>query len=303
MAEKIKFTVLGTASAIPTAKRNHVANLLTFGGENILIDCGEGTQRQFRLAKLNPCKITKILITHWHGDHVLGLPGLLQTMAFSEYQKGLTLYGPVGTKKFMGKMFEMFVFEDKFPLKIVELDKPGIFFENDEFFLECEKMVHGTGSLAYNFVRKGYSRLDKEKLKKSKLPPGAHLKKLQGGSDLFFEGNEYKAKDFVYSQKELKVSYIGDTRVNDKMKKFVENADLFICESTYRLADEDLARKAKHMTAAQAAKIAKDANVKKLVLTHFSQRNQINMKALKDEARAIFENTKLAKDLDSFEVA
>ena len=92
MTAKIKLTFLGTADQIPSANRNHTSMLLTYGGENILIDCGEGTQRQFRKAHLNPCKITRILITHWHGDHVLGLPGLLQTLAASDYNKTLYIY-------------------------------------------------------------------------------------------------------------------------------------------------------------------------------------------------------------------
>src|SRR3989344_5690783 len=93
MTKEIKLTFLGTADAIPSKARNHTAILLSFGGENILVDCGEGTQRQFRKADLNPCKITKILITHWHADHVLGLPGLLKTMAMNGYNKKLVIYG------------------------------------------------------------------------------------------------------------------------------------------------------------------------------------------------------------------
>ena len=99
MAEKIKLTFLGTGSAIPTARRNHPATLLQYKDENILVDCGEGTQRQFRKAKLNPCKITRILISHWHGDHVLGLPGLLQTLNLNGYNGKLVLYGPKGSKQ------------------------------------------------------------------------------------------------------------------------------------------------------------------------------------------------------------
>ena len=101
MGEKIKITFLGTSGAIPSIERNHTAVLLSYKSENILVDCGEGTQRQFKYAKLSPNKVTKLLITHWHGDHVLGIPGFLQTLAFSDYKKTLEVYGPVGTKKFM----------------------------------------------------------------------------------------------------------------------------------------------------------------------------------------------------------
>ena len=94
MTEKIKITFLGTSGSVPSAMKNHPAILLTYQGENILIDCGEGTQRQFRKAKLNPCKINRILITHWHTDHILGLPGLIKTLALSGYKKQLYIYGP-----------------------------------------------------------------------------------------------------------------------------------------------------------------------------------------------------------------
>ncbi|HDZ60764.1 MAG TPA: MBL fold metallo-hydrolase, partial [Candidatus Pacearchaeota archaeon] len=100
----IKVTFLGTAASIPTVNRNHTSIHLNYQGENILIDCGEGTQRQFRKAGLNPCKITRILITHWHGDHVLGVPGLLQTLALTGYRKTLHIYGPKGTKQFLKKI-------------------------------------------------------------------------------------------------------------------------------------------------------------------------------------------------------
>src|SRR3989344_5903298 len=106
--EKIKITFLGTGNAVPTEKRNHTAILLNYKSENILIDCGEGTQRQFKYAKLSPNKITKLLITHWHGDHVLGIPGLFQTLAMNDYQKTLEVYGPQKTEYFMSALNQLF---------------------------------------------------------------------------------------------------------------------------------------------------------------------------------------------------
>ena len=100
-------TFLGTSQAIPTKSRNHTAMLLRYEDEMILVDCGEGTQRQFRKAEINPCKLTKLLITHWHGDHILGIPGLLQTLALNNYNKTLDVYGPSGTKRFRSKRFNL----------------------------------------------------------------------------------------------------------------------------------------------------------------------------------------------------
>jgi len=118
---KISVTFLGTSQAIPTATRNHTAILMHYKEENILVDCGEGTQRQFRKLKLNPCKITRILITHWHGDHVLGLPGLFQTLELNNYSKTLHIYGPKGTKKYIKEINNLFIHSGKLKIKVHEV--------------------------------------------------------------------------------------------------------------------------------------------------------------------------------------
>ncbi|HKL23700.1 MAG TPA: ribonuclease Z, partial [Candidatus Nanoarchaeia archaeon] len=161
MASKIKITFLGTADSIPSRNRNHISILLSYNKENILIDCGEGTQRQLRKANLNPCKVNKILITHWHGDHVLGLPGLLSTLALSGYEKKLEIYGPRGIKKKIESMLEVYRFHLDYPIIIKEIST-GVFLDEEEFSLSCEKMNHGMPCLGYSFVRKNYLRVDKE---------------------------------------------------------------------------------------------------------------------------------------------
>jgi ribonuclease Z len=109
MSTPINVTFLGTSQAIPTAKRNHTAILVQYSGENILVDCGEGTQRQFRKAHINPCKLTKLLITHWHGDHILGIPGLFQTLLMNGYSRKLEIYGPKGTSYYIRKIIELLI--------------------------------------------------------------------------------------------------------------------------------------------------------------------------------------------------
>ncbi|MBD3247285.1 MBL fold metallo-hydrolase, partial [Candidatus Pacearchaeota archaeon] len=140
---EIKLTMLGTSAVVPTAKRNHVATLLTYKGENILVDCGEGTQRQFKKARISPTKITRILITHWHGDHVLGLPGLIQTMALMEYSKTLHIYGPKKSKEKFKKIMSTFVYAgEKFPIKIHEISKKQKFCDEKDFYLQSAPMTH-----------------------------------------------------------------------------------------------------------------------------------------------------------------
>jgi len=296
----IKITFLGTGSHVPSRARNHTAMLLSYEGENILIDCGEGTQRQFRYARLNPCKVTRILITHWHGDHVLGLPGLLQTLALSGYNKKLIIYGPKGTKEFMKKMFEVFVFREKFPIEVEEVQ--GKFFENKDFYLEAKPMIHGIPCNAYCFVKKGQVRIDKDKLKKSGLHPGPLLQKIKEGKDVIYEGKKYKAKNLTSRDNDKKIGFVLDTSMNVGIVPFVKDTDVLIMESSFESSLGEKAKEYKHLTAKQVAEIAKKAQVKKLVLTHVSARYDKNPKKILDEAKKIFKNVVLVKDLEELRV-
>jgi ribonuclease Z len=302
MTTKIKITFLGTSAPIPTAKRNHTAILLGYKNENILIDCGEGTQRQFRKAKLNPMKINRLLITHWHGDHVLGIPGLLQTLAFNDYKKTLFVYGPRGTKRFMKQMLKTFVFSGKVSIEVKEITREGKFYENNDFYLEAKAMTHGTSTNAYSFVKKGHRRIDKNKLKKSKLPLGPLLQKLKQGKDIIYKGKKYLAKSLTYEEGNKKVSFVLDTSANDKIVNFVQDSDLLVMESSYTDELKDLAKQYKHLTAKQAAEIAKKSKSKKLILTHVSQRYDKDLKKVLDEAKKNFKTTSLVEDLDEIEV-
>ncbi len=299
MASKIKVTFLGTSAQIPTAKRNHPAIFLNYKEENILIDCGEGTQRQFRIAKLNPGKITRILITHKHGDHIFGLPGLLSTLNFSEYNKTLHIYGPKGIKKTLENFLDASGI--KINYKIVIKEVSGIFFETKEFYLEAEKMDHGAPTNAYNFVIKDKLRLDKKKLEKAKIS-GPILKDLKEGKDITYKGKKYLAKKFLYGEKGKKVSIVLDTLYNEKIAPFVKNADLLICESSFSSKNNKEAKKHKHLTAEQDGKIAKKAKVKKLILTHTSQRYAMKLKTLLNEAKENFKNVTIAEDFDEVEI-
>jgi ribonuclease Z len=297
----MKITFLGTSSAIPSATRNHTSILLNYDGENILIDCGEGIQRQFRKVRLNPCKITRILISHWHGDHILGIPGILQTLALSGYKKILFIYGPKGTKKFMKELFKIFIFAGKkFPIKIEEVD--GKFFENKDFYFESKKMTHGIPCNAYVFVKKGQIRIDKKKLKKSKLPSGPLLQKIKQGKNITYKGKKYLAKNLTFNEGNKKISFVFDTSMNKNIVPFVKDSNILICESSYDSELEYKAKEYKHLTAKQAGEIAKKSKSKKLILTHISQRYDKNPKKILNDARKVFKNSLLVKDLDKIEV-
>ncbi len=298
MVSKIKINFLGTSAQIPTANRNHSAILLNYKDENILFDCGEGTQRQFRKAKLNPCKITKILITHIHGDHILGLPGLLSTLNFSGYNKELHLYGPKGFKRILEDFLDLDHLKNGFKIKIEEVS--GKFYESKDFYLEAESMEHGIPTNAYNFVVKSKFRIDKSKLKKYKIKEGPLLKNIKQGKDIVCNGKKYKAKDLIYNEEGKKVSIVLDTLFNNKIKKFAENADLLICDSSFSSKNSEEAKEHLHLTAKQCGEIAKSAKVKKLILTHISQRYDNNLKELLDDAKSSFKNVVVAEDFSEF---
>jgi len=296
----MKLTFLGTSQAIPTEKRNHTAMLLEYEYESILVDCGEGTQRQFRKAHINPCKLTKILISHWHGDHVLGLPGLLQTLALNNYSRTLDIYGPRGTKRYAEMMLGMFVFAGKIDVRIHEIDR-GIFFESKKFYLEAFPLKHSAHCLAYVFREKDRLRINKEKIKKLRLK-GPIIGELQKGNDIVVEGKKIKAKDMTYGQKGKKIAFIMDTAFIPECITAAKDADVLVSEATYT---KDLTGKAAeymHLTAEQAATIAKKAKAQKLYLTHISQRYENIPHVILNEAKKVFKNVHLAEDLMSVEI-
>jgi len=297
--EKIKLTFLGTSGALPTKQRNLSGILVNFGPESILVDCGEGIQRQLKLANISPAKITRILITHWHGDHFFGLPGLFQTLAISEYNKTLKIYGPRGTKKFIS-LIEKLV--GKFRIKTSVEEISGKFIDEKGFYIESKQMTHGIPSYAYSIVLKDKIRLNKTKLKKLNLTEGVLLKKLAEGKTITYKGKKISAKSVSYMDKGKKLTIVMDTALNNNAIKLAKSSDLLVAESTFLKKDKDKAKKFKHLTASDAATIAKKSRSKRLVITHISQRYTKNPNVMESEAKKIFKNTVLAKDFMKLEI-
>ncbi len=306
MTEKIKIIFLGTSGAIPSPERNHPAMLLIYNGENILIDCGEGTQTQFKKARISAFKLTRLLITHWHGDHVLGIPGLLQTLSFNDYNKTLRIYGPRGIKNHFDNVLRAFpsvmVSDLRNNLKIEVSEAYKRFIDEKDFYVGAFPVSHGIPSNGYCFSEKDKIMIDKRKLKKFGIKPGKHLAKLKEGKDIIFNGKEYKAKDLTFKKTGKKICVAMDGLYAPGIVPFVKNSDLLIMEATYSNDIANLAREHKHRTAQQCAEIAKKARVKKLVLTHLSDRYSKNPEIILQEARKIFKNTVIAKDMDVVEV-
>jgi len=285
---------LGTSSMVPTKERNQSGVLIIYGSEGILIDCGEGTQRQLKVAGIKLTKITKILISHWHGDHVLGIPGLIQSMSASGYEKTLNIYGPVGTKKFMEKMFGVFLFDRRIDICVYEVKK-GIFFEDRTLVLEAEHLNHNIETLGYNIVEKGKRKINLRFVKKLGIPEGPLLGKLQEGKSIIWEGKKVGVDKATNVVKGKRITIISDTVPCKGADKLAKNSDLLVCEATYASNLENKGEEHSHMTAKQAAELANRSNVKKLVLTHFSARYK-NTRELEEDARNCFDNVLCAKD-------
>ena len=298
MGCKITLTFLGTGDAKPTVKRNHTGILISYANENLLFDCGENIQRQFRLAHLNPCKLTRIFITHWHGDHTFGLLGILSTLEKSEYSKALQIYGPKNTKRNI-ELFEKIYGQFKINYTVHEISD-GLIINERDFSIHALPMSHGIPTIAYSLMIKPKLRLDKKKLAKLKLPNSPLLAKLQQGKNITHPKTKKKirAKDLTYTEKGKKITIIMDTKMNPNTIKLARDSDLLICESTFASDNARKAREYKHLTSQDAATIAKKAKVKKLILTHISQRYQKDNSIILEEAKKIFKTVSVAKDLD-----
>jgi len=276
---------------------------MNYKDENILIDCGEGTQRQIRKAKINPCSITRILITHFHGDHVFGLPGLFQTLALNSYSKTLHIYGPKGTKKFINKIFKTFIGVRAIKMQVSEVS--GKFLKTKDFEITALSLNHDTPCNGYLFEEKNKLRIDRTKLAKLQIPNIPELAKLTQKKNIKYQNKTINYKDITYLEKGKKISFILDTGLCNNIKKLTKNSNLAIIESTFLEESgngEKLAKEYKHLTAKQAGKIAKQNNVKQLILTHISQRYEKNPELLLNEAKLVFPNTKLANDFDTLEI-
>ncbi len=298
--ENIRITFLGTGGAIPTKKRNHPSILVSLKNESILLDCGEGTQRQFKQANLSASQISKILISHRHGDHTFGLPGLLRTLAMQNYRRTLQIFGPSGTSNLIKQISDLIRGHEKINLDVKEIS--GKFLNEKNYSIEASPMQHDTPCNAYSITLKDKIRLDKKKLKKLGLPNSPLIKKLQEGKSIKHNGKTISSKSVSYIEKGKKITYIADTTYNENAVKLAKNSDIVICESTFLEKDAERAKDYKHMTAKQAATIAKKSKSKKLVLFHISQRYEKDFSPILKEAKSVFKNTMLSHDLMSLEI-
>jgi len=286
----IPVTLLGTSCMVPTKERNTTSFYVEYNGEGILFDCGEGTQRQMNIAGINRNKVKRVYISHWHGDHVTGLIGLIQTVNNGD-EKTMYIYGPKGTKERFNHMLKTVYFDNKIEFIITEVDSdiPVQVTQTAEFEVNAINLDHGIPAVGYVFVEKDKRKINTSKIKKLGIPQGPLLGKLQQGKTITFENKKYKADELTTISRGKRIAIVMDTVFTKNAITIAQDADLLICESTYLHKDADRGEKYKHLTVQQAAQIAHSSNVKKLILTHFSQRyNETGVKELEEEARDVF---------------
>ncbi len=292
---------LGTSSAIPTSYRNHSAIALKAFGEIMLFDCGEGTQLQMSKAKISPMKINKIFLTHYHGDHILGLPGIIQSMAFRGRKEPLHIFGPKGLIPLVDNIRNFGYFSLTFEIYMHEVIE-GIILEEENYRISCCPMEHSVLNFAYKIEEKRRPKFIREKAIELGIRPGPDFGRLQQGIPVEINGKVIEPQQVLGEERTGRIIvYSGDTAPTDKMAEFAKFADVLIHESTFEGQYNDKAHEACHSTSNQAALIAKKAEVNQLILTHVSTRYK-KSDILETEAKVVFDNSIVAEDFMNIEI-
>ncbi len=305
----MQVTFLGTSSGVPTLTRNVSAMVLKppQRSDLWLFDCGEGTQHQFIRSNLKLSQIKKIFITHMHGDHIYGLPGLLASIGLAGSSSGIELYGPEPLENYIDACLYNSSSRLAYPLKFHKVEnaaiKKAILFEDSELEVKAAPLKHRIPSFAYRVNQKSRpGRFDIEKAKSQRIPPGPVYAALQRGEEVQLDdGRIFSGKEFCGPIRPgISMVYCTDTVYTESAVEISQKADLLIHEATYAYQETEMAYQRGHSTATMAAQIAAKANVNQLILTHLSPRytpaNETSPNDLLNEAKAIFPNTQLAKD-------
>ena len=298
--------VLGCGGMMPLPYRHLTSVLVRREGDLFLFDGGEGTQVSLRRLNLKWKKINAIFVSHTHADHVTGLPGILMLSSQVDRDEPLYIYGPPKIAEYIEtsrKVLDMYI---NYPIIVKEITAPCICHEGDGFYIRAFPLEHTKTCVGYTLEelpRPG--EFHPEKARELKVPCGPLWAKLQAGFEVEAEdGTIVKPEQVLGPQRNgRKISYVTDTLYLDSIAKEVQGSDLLFCEGMFAKDFEDQAKEKKHMTSTQAAQIAKDANVKKMALIHYSPRyNDYELKDLLTEAQSVFPETILSKDRMTFEI-
>jgi len=306
----MQITFLGTSSGVPTRSRNvsSVALRLPQRAEVWLFDCGEGTQHQLLRSEVKTGQLTRIFITHLHGDHIFGLMGLLASYGLAGNPRRIDLYGPPGLNEYLRACERYSYTHFSYPVQVHTV-QPGVVFEDDEFIVSCGALKHRVPAFGYRIIEKDRpGRFNVEQAIALGIPSGPLYGKLKRGEPVTLpDGRKIKGSELCAPpEMGRKVVYCTDTVYCDGAVELAKDADVLIHEATFAHQDAELAFDRLHSTSTMAAQVALGAGVKQLIMTHFSPRyapgNAVILDDLLQEARAIFPNTQLAYDFFTYEV-
>lgn len=290
--------ILGTSSQQPTRTRNHGAYLFRWNDEGLLFDPGEGTQRQFIFANVPPTCVTRIFVSHFHGDHCLGLGSMLMRLNLDKITHPVHCYYPASGKKYFDRLRYGTIYHETIEVIEHPISQPGVVEEDGKFKIEATFVEHGVDNIAWRITEPSRRKFDREKLKAFGIE-GPLVRTLEEQGFLIVNGRRISLDDVSWLRKGDAIAVILDTRPCLNAIEIARGATLLLCESTYLEDKKHLAEKHSHLTAKQAAHIAKEAGVEKLILTHFSAR-YLHGHDFEREAREIFPNTEAADDLKVF---
>lgn len=298
-------TILGNTSSIPVHGRNHTSQVIRFGQELLLLDCGEGTQMQLRKYKIKTSRINHIFISHLHGDHYLGLIGLISSYNLSKRTSPLTIYGPKGLNEIITTHFRWNNTKLGYPLTFVQTSTGGsnILLDTPLFTVSSFPLKHRLPTTGFLITEKpGLRSLIKKKLEENPIPVEA-IQSLRLGNDFMMEnGNLIQVSEYTYPLHSMrKYAFCSDTIFDPSITKFLNQVDLLYHESTFLTAEVARAAETFHSTSAQAAQIASLSGVKRLLLGHFSSRYK-ELGQMHQEAIQVFPNSIISEEGQTYPV-
>ncbi len=291
-------TILGCSSQHPTRLRNQGAYLLRWNEEGFLLDPGEGTQRQFIFAEIAPPTVTRILISHFHGDHCLGLGSMLMRLNLDRVTHPIHCYYPASGKKYFDRLRFGTIYHEAINVIEHPIKKAGIVHDDGKFKIEADFLQHGVQNVGYRITEADTRKYDKDKLKKLGIR-GELMRTLVQKDKITIDDKTINIEDVSWIRKGDTFASVIDTRYCQTAIDIARDAKMLLCESTYLEEHKKLAHDHFHMTAKQAAQIAKQANAEQLIMTHYSARYR-DIVPFETEAREIFPNSYAADDFKRF---
>ncbi len=294
MADR-ELVVLGSASQTPTRHRNHNGYLLRWGARSVLVDPGEGTQRQLLLAGASPAAIHHICITHFHGDHCLGLPGVLQRLSLDRLPHPVEVLYPADGQVYFDRLRRASVYQDQLDVRAVPVADDGRAAAGPDFVVEARRLDHEPTTFGWRVVEPDGRHFLADRLAAVGVR-GPDVARLRDAGVLEVDGRTVALAEVSEPRPGQRVAFVMDTGMCEAAVALADRADLVVCEATFAGADAHLARRYRHLTAGDAGRIARDAGARRLLITHFSQRYP-DARVLLDEAAAVFSDVVAAEDL------